>query len=181
MSFVGLWICLVSGGLCATNAGRRHLNVSNAWSNGRRCFQLVDRQPATTRSSARRLNFTESSHRVQGANHATHHRPGPWSAAVGSGRRRSDRLVPARGHLRPARTGLRLRSAHCLVVGHASGTATARRGCGSRLPPPTWPVPATRFAPLAQTGHGQRSNTAFSAGIRRLTRATQSEIPGSRA
>ena len=134
MSFVGLWICLVSGGLCATNAGRRHLNVSNAWSNGRRCFQLVDRQPATTRSSARRLNFTESSHRVQGANHATHHRPGPRPAAVGGAGRCRQRRTP-RGHSRRTRSSLRIRSAHRLVVRlprapPGRGVGPTRVGCG---------------------------------------------------
>ena len=81
---------------------------------------------ATTRRSARRLNFTVSSHPVQGANHPTHQRLGPRPPTMGGGRRCAERSVPARGHRRPTATGLRIRSTH-RVVGPAGQRAAGTR------------------------------------------------------
>ena len=115
------------------------------------------------------------------ADSATHHRPGPRSAAVGSARRCSERRIPARGHPRPARTGLRLRSAPCLVGGHPSAppprvVRTTRAG-RCRLPE-VRPVAlhCLRARPGNRTQH--RVDSESSALARRLTDITKPQILG---
>ena len=85
-------------------------------------------------SPRRRRCATSSSPRPTDG--ATHHRPGPRPAAVGGAGRCRQRRTP-RGHSRPTRSGLRLRSAPRLVVRHPRAPPWRGVGGGLRRLPPT--------------------------------------------
>lgn len=106
-------------------------------------------QSATTRRAARRFIFTVGVTQFRAPTtqpifaRLAAHRCGQPSAPQCSTRSRPKTRSPRHN---------RLSSSISALPGSRAPerTAKARRGCDSRLPLPTWPAPATRFAPLAQ-------------------------------